>query len=62
MGTIYYVLVRVLLNASFRYPYGGVPSVDQAAWAGFSVGVPTGNDTFWKMGTIPKVKNRLPSV
>jgi hypothetical protein len=42
-----------LLNASYRFAYGGTPAVDPDAWAGLEgvSGVPSGNDTFWKMGT-----------
>jgi len=43
----------VMSNVSTRFPYGSTPSVDTGAWAGLEgiAGVPSGEDTFWKMGT-----------
>lgn len=42
----------VLTNASIRFPYGSTPSVDPDAWSGLEgvAGVPSGANTFWKMG------------
>lgn len=42
----------VLTNVSARFPYGPTPSVDPDAWAGLEgvAGVPSGSNTFWKMG------------